>query len=106
MKTKKIVSIFCLIFLSFLLLLPCISMLVMSFMKYSSNKDLFGSPFVGLESITRFLKQTELMRAIQNTFTISILALIFGVIYLLVAIPAIRSFHNKVINKRLNKFGL
>lgn len=97
MKTKKLVSIFCLIFLSFSLLLPCISLLVMSFMKYSSNKGLFGSPFVGLASITRFLKLTELIRAIQNTFTISILALIFGVIYLLLAILAIHSFQNSVI---------
>ena len=97
MKTKKSVSIFCLIFLSILLLLPCISLFVMSFMKYSSNKGLFGSPFVGLASITKFLKQTELIRAIQNTFTISILALILGVIYLIVAIPTIHSFQNRVV---------
>ncbi len=92
MKTKKTISILCLLFFGFLLLLPSMSLLIMSFKDYKPISGLFGSASVGLTNITMFWEQPAIIRVLKNTFNISILALVIAAIYLFVAILAINSF--------------
>ena len=97
MKAKKTISVLCLLFFGIILLLPCIILLIMSVKDYTPRLGLFGSASVGLTNINMLLHQSAFVRILKNTFSISILAMIIGAIYLFIAILAMNSFQERII---------
>ena len=97
MKAKKTISVLCLLFFGIILLLPCIVLLIMSVKDYTPRLGLFGSASVGLTNINMLLHQSTFVRILKNTFSISILAMIIGAVYLFIAILAMNSFQKRII---------
>lgn len=97
MKTKKVISILCLLFFGMILLSPCIILLIMSVKDYTPRLGLFGSASVGLTNINMLWHQTAFVRILKNTFSISILAMFIGASYLFIAILAINSLQKNIL---------
>lgn len=91
-NSKKAVSIICIIVIGLLLLIPAVTLLIMSVKDFSPVRGLIGSPNVGLDNITTFLTNSNTKRVLGNTLMISVLSMIIGAVYLMFAYGAIGAF--------------
>lgn len=101
MKNKKLISIFYVLCIGSVLLIPSLFLVIMSLTDYRPVSGLLGSSFVGFANIAEFLSQLIFMRVLKNTFTISILALFIGAAYLFTAFLAIGNSRNRMVKAAL-----
>ena len=93
---RKALSVIGIFLIGLLLLVPAVTLLIMSVKDYSPIRGLAGSSFVGLDNIAEVLSNPNLGWVLRNTLVISVLSLVIGAVYLFAAIWAIGTFKNIV----------
>ncbi len=94
-KAKKIVCIILFSIVLQIMLIPFIYTFILSMKDYKPFAGLFGSAFVGMKNIATVLSSPYFSRLLGNTFSISVIGLIAGAVYVFLASMAIGGIGNR-----------